>query len=70
MIRLVRTSSGNVEVDLSGRMNGRGAYLCSSDACWQQGISKGQLERALKVSLDGDNRQKLIQYGNSLKMRE
>ncbi len=70
LIRLVRIENGVVEVDLTGRKNGRGAYMCPSLGCWQDGIKKGQLERALKVGLDRENRQSLIQYGNSLKIRE
>ena len=70
LIRLVRTDNGVVEVDLSGRMDGRGAYICPSVDCWQEGIIKGQLERALKVNLNRDNCQRLIKYGNSLKTRE
>ncbi len=27
LIRVVRTTSGDIEIDLSGKLNGRGAYL-------------------------------------------
>jgi len=70
LIRLVRKDDNMIEVDLTGRMNGRGAYMCSEITCWQDGINKGQLERALKVKLDSENRSSLIRYGNSLKTRE
>ena len=33
-VRVVRTPEGTVEVDESGRRNGRGAYLCAQATCW------------------------------------
>ena len=70
LVRLVRTDNGTIEVDITSRMNGRGAYICPLQNCWQGAVKEGQLERALKVRLDRENRQSLIQYGNSLETRE
>lgn len=49
LIRLVRRPS-SVEVDLKGKMDGRGAYLHNQRSCWERGL-KGSLARALKVTL-------------------
>jgi len=70
LIRLVRLDKNSVEMDPTGRMNGRGAYICPDADCWREAIKKGQLERALKVSLKEENRRALIRYGESLKTRE
>jgi predicted RNA-binding protein YlxR (DUF448 family) len=51
LVRVVRTPEGKVRVDLTGKANGRGAYLCKNDSCWQKSLSKGQLARALKLTL-------------------
>ena len=67
LIRLVRISSGDVEVDTSGKKAGRGAYLCSAPGCWQMGLKGNRLEHALRTRLTQDNRQQLIRYGNDLK---
>jgi predicted RNA-binding protein YlxR (DUF448 family) len=51
LIRVVRTPEGKVIVDPTGKANGRGAYLCKNDSCWQRSLSKGQLARVLKLTL-------------------
>jgi predicted RNA-binding protein YlxR (DUF448 family) len=50
-VRVVRTPDGSVRVDPSGKLSGRGAYLCGDSAkCWQTALKRrGALERALKV---------------------
>lgn len=50
LVRLVRTPEGAVRVDPSGRLNGRGAYLHSSRACWELALRRGTMERALRLS--------------------
>jgi predicted RNA-binding protein YlxR (DUF448 family) len=50
LVRIVRTPDGSVTVDPSGKLSGRGAYLCDSPACWQAALKqRGALARALKV---------------------
>jgi predicted RNA-binding protein YlxR (DUF448 family) len=41
-----------VAVDPTGKLNGRGAYLCHDPECWTLAQRRRALERALKVSLD------------------
>ena len=66
LVRLVRTVDGGVEVDVTGRKAGRGAYLCRSRQCWEYGLKSGRLEHALRVSLSGDNRKQLVSCGEEL----
>ena len=33
MVRVVRSSEGVVEIDFTGKKNGRGAYVCDGEAC-------------------------------------
>ena len=63
LIRLVRISNGTVEVDPSGKKAGRGAYLCQSPECWEDGLKRGRLEYNLRTALNQENRQQLIRYG-------
>jgi predicted RNA-binding protein YlxR (DUF448 family) len=58
-LRIVRTPSGAVVADESGRAAGRGAYVCRTDACLDKAIAKGALSRALKTSLPTDLREAL-----------
>ena len=51
MVRVVRTPEGEVVADLTGRKNGRGAYLCRSEACLNKAVKARALERALEQPL-------------------
>ncbi len=51
LIRLVRTPDGAIELDRTGRVAGRGAYVCADGACWRTAAAKGALSRALGVPL-------------------
>lgn len=65
LVRLVRAGDGSVEVDPGGRKTGRGAYLCPSVDCWQEGLKGRRLEHALKIPLSRDNRDKLREYAKT-----
>ena len=60
--RVVRTPDGLVSVDPSGKLAGRGAYLCGSPNCWERGVSKAALDRSLGVSLSDENRNDIMFY--------
>ena len=48
LVRVVRTTEGTVEVDETGKKNGRGAYLCRYRDCWEAGVDRKTLDNALK----------------------
>ncbi len=66
LIRLVYTVDGRAEVDFSGKKAGRGAYLCCSSVCWQEGLNKGHLEKALRRKISAEDRAKLVEFGKML----
>jgi len=51
LVRVVRRPDGVVLVDDTGRLPGRGAYLCADQACWSTALKRQSLERALEASL-------------------
>ncbi len=57
------TPDKNVEVDINGRKQGRGAYLCKSKDCWETGLNGNRLEHTLRTKLAPDNREQLIKFG-------
>ena len=64
-VRLVRTPEGRVEVDPTGKRNGRGAYLCNRMRCWERGVNGRILGRALKIEgLTEENRAALLKYAD------
>jgi uncharacterized protein len=66
LIRLVRTDKEIVEVDLTGKKSGRGAYLCPSGTCWENALNSGKLEYALHTSLKAEIKEKLVNYAKGL----
>ena len=64
MTRLVRTTEG-IQIDHTGKIAGRGAYLHNLQSCWEAGL-KGPLARALKTKISADDRDRLEIFLNSL----
>jgi len=62
----VRISDESVEIDISGKKAGRGAYLCLAQECWEIGLKGGRLEHSLRTTLRQDNREQLIRLGKDL----
>jgi predicted RNA-binding protein YlxR (DUF448 family) len=62
----VRFADGRVSVDTTGKMNGRGAYLCPAQECWVTAQRKGSLDHALKSRLSPENWSGLLEYAQSL----
>ena len=54
LIRLVRRPGGEVEVDRSGRLPGRGAYLHTDLTCLEAARKRRSLERALGGSVPAE----------------
>lgn len=65
MVRVVRTPTG-VKVDPTGKMAGRGAYLCRDRACWEQGVRSHQLGQALKTTLTSEEVEALRAFAATL----
>jgi predicted RNA-binding protein YlxR (DUF448 family) len=64
MVRLVRTLDG-VQIDPTGKLAGRGAYLHDRRECWERGL-KGALGHALKTTLTQADRARLEEFMNAL----
>ena len=51
LIRVVRGTDGTVSLDFSGKLNGRGAYLCPDPACLKKAEKSKALERSLETEI-------------------
>lgn len=58
MIRIIRSTpeegTAEISLDATGRKNGRGAYICKSNACLTAAIKNKGLERSLKMPIPKD----------------
>jgi predicted RNA-binding protein YlxR (DUF448 family) len=66
LVRLVRTPEGKIEIDASGKMSGRGAYLCSDYQCWHGAVGSQRLARALKCSIPPESLNAFKEYAETL----
>ena len=51
MLRVVRGTDGSVSLDFSGKLNGRGAYVCPDPECLRKAQKSKALERSLEVAI-------------------
>ena len=51
LIRVVRCTDGSVCLDFSGKLNGRGAYLCHDAECLRKAQKSKALDRSLEVTI-------------------
>ncbi len=66
LVRLVRTLRGDIEIDTTGKKEGRGAYFCPKRACLEKALEGKQLDHVLKSQLTPANRERLTKSGNKL----
>ena len=59
LIRVVRPPEGEVTLDFSGKMNGRGAYLCKDPACLKRAAKAKALEHAFETVIPETGYEKL-----------
>lgn len=51
MMRVLKSAEGQILLDVTGRKNGRGAYLCKSSACLKLAGKNRGLERSFKMRM-------------------
>ena len=54
MMRVLKTPEEEIVLDVTGKKNGRGAYLCKSMECLKKARKNRGLERSFKMSLSSD----------------
>ena len=59
LIRVVRNKENQIFIDLTGKANGRGAYLCRSKDCLDKAIKSKALNRAFSTEIDKETYEKL-----------
>ena len=59
MIRVLKTADEEFVLDVTGKKNGRGAYLCFSKECFEKAVKTKGLERSFKQSIPKEVYEKL-----------
>ena len=54
MMRVLKTTEDEICLDVTGKKNGRGAYVCRSRECLQKARKNKGLERSFKMSIPNE----------------
>ena len=60
LTRIVRTPDEGVVVDIKGKQNGRGAYLCQNSDCWDKVLHSKILDEALRTKISRAEKEALL----------
>ncbi len=52
LIRIVKTQSGEIKLDKTGKLPGRGAYICDKSECLNLAISSKKLEKTFETKIE------------------
>ena len=59
LIRIVKSSIGEVNIDKIGKMHGRGAYICDKQECLEKAIKTKRIERIFETKIEDEIYEKL-----------
>lgn len=54
LLRIVKSKEGDISVDLTGKKNGRGAYICKDEECLKKLKKSKRLDRVFEVPVSDE----------------
>ena len=66
LIRIVKNNKNEITIDKTGKIEGRGAYICNNVQCLEKVIKSKRLERSLDIKISEEiysNLKKIIDGG-------
>ncbi len=70
LLRIVKTREGDVKVDLTGKVNGRGAYICPTIECLDLAIKSKKISKSLEIEISDSVYEELREAIRNLKPEE
>ncbi len=61
LVRVVKSPEGEILLDLTGKKNGRGAYVCKNAACLKKAQKSKRIERAFECAIPDEIYEKMEQ---------
>ena len=61
LIRVVKNKENEIKVDLTGKVNGRGAYICNDSECFEKARMNKRLNRALEIEIPSEIYDQLLE---------
>ena len=66
LIRIVKNKNEEINVDLTGKMDGRGIYICKNEECLNKAIKNKRISRTFEMEIANniyENIRKIINGG-------
>ena len=60
LVRVVKTPEGEIKLDFTGKLNGRGAYICKSIDCLKKAEKANALSRAFSCAVSAEIYKQLL----------
>ena len=54
LIRIVKNNKNEITVDKTGKLEGRGAYICNSMECLEKSIKSRRIEKAIEAKISDE----------------
>lgn len=54
LVRIIKTPQDEILLDVTGKQNGRGAYICPDSNCLRKVITSKGLDRSFKMSIPAE----------------
>ena len=64
LIRVVKNKDGEISIDLTGKKDGRGIYLCKSEECLNKAIKNKRISRTFEMEIDENVYENLRKFIN------
>ena len=64
LIRVVKNKDGKISIDLTGKKDGRGIYICKSEECLNKAIKNKRISRTFEMEIEKSIYENLRNYIN------
>lgn len=54
LIRILKSSEGDISIDFTGKKNGRGAYICSNEECFDRAVKSKRLPKEFEMQISNE----------------
>lgn len=69
LVRVLRAEDNQISIDITGKKNGRGAYICCSKECLEKAAKSKGLERSFKCAIPKEVHENLERELNELEAK-
>lgn len=52
LIRIIKNKDGEIKIDKTGKMDGRGTYICKSEECLSKAIKNKKMARTFEIEIE------------------